>query len=259
MEPMASRAFYDAGSGIALAHVRHRFRPFTVAALAAVLALVATAPAVRGAETSAPTIVSLTERAERRLPRDLLAADLAVTASSSDPRKLQDEINRRMTAALARARSVPNVTLSTTGYTLNEVHPEHAPSHWEGRQALHLESKDQAALLALVGGLQTDGLTIARLSAGVSPAAERAAEDELTAEALKLVAARAEHIAVALDMRVAGYRSLHIGNAAVPPAPMRAFLGAAPAPAAVAAPVAEPGEATVSLSVEAEIELVPRQ
>jgi hypothetical protein len=38
---------------------------------------------------------------------------------------------------------------------------------------------------------------------------------------------------------------------------MRAFLGAAPAPAAIAAPVAEPGEATVSLSVEAEIELAP--
>lgn len=88
----------------------------------------------------------------------------------------------------------------------------------------------------------------------------RAAEDELTAEALQRLKLRAERAADALGLRVTGYRAIRLGAAGgeAPPRPMpraaMADLAAANAPA----PIAEPGRATVRVSVEADVLLGPK-
>lgn len=230
--------------------------------LAALLLAGEALPAVAAEASAVPptgvTLVTLSEQARRQLPRDRLVSDLAVEASNADARRLQDEINRRMTAALARAKEVSAVTATTTGYNVYQSHPEKAPARWQGQAGLRLESTDRAALMTLVGALQAQGLTVTGLSAEVSPAATQAVEDALTTEALHRIAQRSQSVAAALDMNFSRYRTLHIGNVVPPPSPIMPMMRAM-AQAAPAAPVIEAGQATVMVSVTAEVELTPRR
>jgi predicted secreted protein len=234
---------------------RERVRSFAFAAGAAAMALGLAATRPAGAQTTPdaadhpPTVLQLSEHAQRMLPRDRLRVELRAEATDTDPRRLQEEINRRMTAAVARAKEVPGITLTTTGYGVFQERAERQPARWRGSEGLSLVGRDFAALLGLAGALQEQGLVMTGLAADLSREAARSVEDELAGEAVARIGERAGRIAAALGMSVAGYRSLRVGNVAVPSLPLRA-MAAAGAPAA---PVAEPGEATVALEVEAEV------
>ena len=204
------------------------------------------------------TTLALSEHAERNLPRDRLVAELVVEASDADVAHVQAEINRRMAEASARAKAVPAVTVTTGAYSVYEERPDKAPPRWHGRQELHLEAKDRVALLQLIGTLQGDGLSVSSLNAVLSREAASAVEDELTDEALKRLRERAARIAAALGLQVESIGKLTIGNAAVPSQPIRYRFSATAATAAAPPPVVEAGDATVAVSIEAEIELTPK-
>ena len=59
-------------------------------------------------------------------------------------------------------------------------------------------------------------------------------------------------------MNFSRYRTLHIGNVAPPPSPIMPMMRAM-AQAAPTTPVIEAGQATVTVSVTAEVELIPRR
>ena len=105
--------------------------------------------------------------------------------------------------------------------------------------------------LKLVGMLLSDGLVMSSLSYEVSPETLRNAQDDLTAEALAAVGRRAASIAEATHLAVLRYRDLRVGNAETEGRPVPRFSGAAMA--AGAPPVAEPGEAVVRVTIEAEL------
>jgi uncharacterized protein YggE len=85
-----------------------------------------------------------------------------------------------------------------------------------------------------------------------SPEAVRAAEDELTAGALAAVDRRAASIAGHMHLSVLRYRDLRVGNAEAEGRPMPRFAAAAPAVGAPP-PAAEPGDAVVRVTVQAEL------
>jgi predicted secreted protein len=224
----------------------------------AALTLLAPTPAL-AADTAAPpgvTVIHLTERAERLMARDRLRAGLAVEVTGPVAQQVQAEINRRMEAALAKAKSVSTVKAETGGYS---VYPERNPGKpplWHGQQTLNLSSDAPADLLALVGDLQQQGLATQGLTFEVAQESLRKAEDGLTADALSVLRQRADKVAGDLGMTVQQIRDVSVGNAeggARPPMPMMRAAAAAPAP-----PVAEPGDAQVSVSVQAEIWLTPK-
>jgi len=218
--------------------------------------LVGIGNASQAQETTIPanaTVLHLSETVERKVPRDRLRAELAVEAVDADAAKVQAEINRRMTAALARIKAVPEITVETNGYNVFEDRSDKAAARWRGSQSVSLTAKDFAKLLALIGSLQQDGLVMRGLAPDLSREARQAVEDELTDAATTRLQQRADHIAAGLGMRVERLRDLRVGNVAVPPAPLRAMAlvgGAAATP-----PAAEPGEATVSVAVEADVML----
>jgi uncharacterized protein len=208
------------------------------------------------------TLLHLSEPAQRLVPRDQLRAVLRVEAVDADAAKLQAEIDRRLAAALAKAKSVTTLRLETGGYS---VYPESGPSivskarsdQWRGSASLSLIGLDPAPLLAVVGELQKAGLVLSSLAYELTPAAARAVEGELTDEALSRLQERAQKIAATLGMSVERLRDLHVGNA----------IGTQPGPrlfadkmvtASAPPPVAEPGEATVTVSVDADIVLMPK-
>ena len=177
-----------------------RVTPALCAMLLAVPTWAQTPGAVPPRDDSA-TVLRLVERSERMVKRDRLMAELRVEASDADPARLQAEINRRMAAALERAKATATVTVTTGGYHVYQqppgppvpdragAHPP--PPRWQGMQSLLLQSRDAGALLALAGTLQQQGLVLSSLAYELTPEAARAVEDELTEEALARLRQRA--------------------------------------------------------------------
>ncbi len=200
------------------------------------------------------TVLHLTQTAERMVTRDLLRVELRVEESGVGAASVQAAINRRMAAAVERARQVQGVRVETGSYNVGEERPQNAPAHWRGGQSLILIGQNADALLKLAGVLQSDGLSTSSLAYQVSPETVRGAEEDLTAEALATLDHRAGSIADRMHLAVLRYRELRVGNAetAGPPGPRLTAMAAA-------APAAEAGEAVIRVTIEAELVLGPRR
>jgi len=197
------------------------------------------------------TVLHLSQTAERSVLRDLLRIDLRVEETGADPLTIQSSVNRRMAAALDRAHQVQGVQVETGSYGVGEERPQTGPSRWRATQSLILRSKAADAALKLAGALQSDGLLMSSMAYEASPEIVRGAEEDLTAEALAALDRRAASIADRMHLNMLRYRDLHVGNAETGGRPVPRF-----AAAAMAAPVAEPGEATIRVTIEAELLLV---
>jgi uncharacterized protein len=216
------------------------------------LFLLAPVPAMAEATESSPTVLHLSQTAERRVMRDLLCVELRVEETGSDPLALQAAVNRRMAAALQRARQVQGVEVETGNYEVNEEQPPNAPHRWRASQSLILTGKAADAVLKLAGTLQSNGLLMSSMTYEVSPETVRGAEEDLTAEALAGLAQRASSVADRVHLSVLRYRDLRVGNAETGGQPMPRF-----AAMAMAAPVAQPGEAVIRVTVSADLLLGP--
>jgi uncharacterized protein len=195
------------------------------------------------------TVLHLSQTAERMVLRDLLRIDLRVEETGADPLAIQTAINRRMAAALDRAHQVQGVRVETGSYGVGEERPQSGPSRWRGSQSLILRSTAADAALKLAGALQSDGLLMSSMAYEASPETVRGAEEDLTAEALAALDRRAASVAGHMHLAVLRYRDLHVGNAETEGRPVPRFAVAAMA----AAPVAEPVEATIRVTIEAEL------
>jgi predicted secreted protein len=198
------------------------------------------------------TVLHLSQTAERSVVRDVLRVELRAEETGADARSVQAAINRRMAAALDRARQVQGVRVETGSYNVGEEHPQNGPSRWRGSQSMILTGKDSDSTLKLAGALQSDGLSTSSLAYDTAPETVRGAEEDLTAEALAALDHRAAAIADRMHLAVLRYRDLRVGNAETGGRPVPRF-----AAMAMAAPVAEPGEAIVRVTIEAELLLAP--
>jgi uncharacterized protein len=194
------------------------------------------------------TVLHLSQTAERSVLRDLLRVELRVEETGADPLAIQSAINRRMAAALDRAHQAQGVRVETGAYGVGEERPQSGPSRWRGTQSLIVTSKAADVALKLAGALQSDGLLMSSIAYEVSPETLRGAEEDLTAEGLAALDRRVGSIAGLMHLVVLRYRDLRVGNAETGGRPGPRF-----AMAAMAAPVAEPGEATVRVTIEAEL------
>ena len=199
-----------------------------------------------------PMVLHLTQTAEQKVVRDLLRIELRVEEMGADALTVQAAINRRMAAALDRARQVQGVQVETGSYPVGEEQPQNGPARWRGSQSLILTGKAADAMLKLAGVLQSDGLVMSLLAYEVSPETVRGAEEDLTAEALAGLQQRAASIADRLHLAVLGYRELRVGNAETGAQPMPRF-----AAMAMAAPVAAAGQSTIRLTIDAAVLLGP--
>lgn len=153
-------------------------------ALAALLSLL---PLAAGAADepqppAAATILHLSERAERQVPRDELVLLLRVEATAKTAHDAQAEVNRRMPAAIEEAKKDPSVKAETPAMNVFEVREPNKQPVWRATEALQLRGKDFTAALALLGRLEEQGLLVSALNFEVSRDALKGIEDALTAE-----------------------------------------------------------------------------
>jgi uncharacterized protein len=201
-----------------------------------------------------PTVLHLSQTAERKLARDLLYVDMRAERTGADALPVETAINQMMAKALAQAKQVQGIVVETGSYSVYHVE---TPAQWSGNQTLSLSGTDSDALLKLAGTLQGQGLVMSNLHYEASPKTVKSAEDALTAEALTGLQNRAAAIAQQLRTSVLGYRDVTVGNAQSGGGPMPRVFAAEGAMAA-STPVAAPGEATVRVTVSADILLAPK-
>jgi predicted secreted protein len=222
----------------------------------AVVAALALAPSLPARADDATTAITFTETAERELRHDRLRIHLRVEQTGTDIGPVQAEVNRRMAAALDRARAVPGLAIETGSYW---VHRDEAgstrPARWRASQTLTLAGSDTAALLQLAGQLQQEGLLLSGMGWELSREARRAVEDALTGEAIARLRARGETLATAMEARVLRFARIAVGNAGGHRPPMPGLRSAAMGDSLRRdVPVAgEPGTETVQVSIEAEL------
>ena len=121
------------------------------------------------------------------------------------------------------------------------------------RSELLLESRDPAALSAVIGKLQSL-LAVGNIQFLPAPETRRKSEDEATQEAIETFRAKADRIAAAMK-KPYRIRSMNIGGAGhyAPPVAMAraAMMAAEAAPMPV-----EAGESSLTINVSGQIELL---
>jgi predicted secreted protein len=220
------------------------------------------APAGAAGPAPAPTHLTLQETAEARVAGDRLIVTLRAETRGPDAAEVQGRLNRQMAAALARSKAVDGLVVSTGTYTVQEVvAPEEGAKPgkrgWLAAQSLSLESPAErsAALLALAGALQNDGLMISSTGSALSVETRRAVEDRLVREAIGQVRGQAETAAGALGLAVTGIRAVRIDRGGAPHPVMMRAAGDTMMAKAMVAPSVEPADLRVSVSVDAEFDL----
>ncbi len=211
-----------------------------------------------GSPARADTLLHLADTETVTVAPDELAASLRAEASSANPADAQQRVNAAMADALAHARKVAGVTVSTGAYSVWHVGPtpQDSSERWQASQSLELTSHDSVALLTLVGTLQHNGLAIGQLGWRLSRAAERKAHDEATRQAIAALRGKAQEAAALLDLRFASFKEVRLDSAAQVPVPR--FVGAMSAMAASAPPTAVAADVPVSATAEADAILLPK-
>jgi uncharacterized protein len=207
------------------------------------------------------TVLKLSETATVMVGPDELAASMRAEAIAPTAQDAQKRVNELMAAAIAAAKKVSGITVSTGSYNVWRVAapPTDRNERWQSGQSLNLSGKDAEAMLKLVGDLQQMGLLQSNLLWRLSRDSEHKARQEATRQALSSLRARADEAAEILGLRFDSFREVRLDSVAPPPIMPRLQMAtratmAAPAPP----PNAEAEDLPVTASAEADVMLKPR-
>ena len=218
------------------------------------------------------TIISLSALEQVEIKQDLLDASLRIEIEGKDAQKIQNDINTAMQKALDASKDLKDVKASTGQYYVYSYNPNvqqpvaeqksktKAPNIWKGSQTIELKSKNQAELLELAGKIQDLGFVMNGLNYTLSPEQTESYRDGLMTAALKKIQTKADLAAKALGK--SGYDIVEVnvdGANPFPPVPVMYAKAARMemVQSDMAAPVAQAGDQTVSLSVNARVLLKP--
>lgn len=250
-------------------------RLFYTALLASFIFTAAPALADERADIGLPpqghTLVNLSATESRNLKQDLLVASLRIEEKNKESLPIQKKINETMTKAIAIAKKYDTLKVETGSYSLYEYHEPiidekdgkvvRHDKQWRGAQTLTIRSVDSESVLKAAGEIQALGLVMSNLQYTLSPEVEEKEKDAMLVAALKKLQDKAGVIAKTLGK--GGYELADVNvdqGYAQPPvmyaraAKMEMAMASADA---MPAPVAEAGESTVTLSVNARVLLTP--
>jgi predicted secreted protein len=224
------------------------------ALLVALAALVAGAAAAQPVAPDPKNRVLFSVERSREVANDWITALIGTSDEDSDAARLADRVNQKMTWALGVAKQAHGIEVRSGGYQTHPVHDEKGKiTRWGASQDLILEGSDVDAVSALIGKLQSQ-LALRSISFSVSPETRRKTEDGLIGDALMAFQERAKRVQSGLGARDYELVSLSLqmpgGGGPVP-----AYARAEMMMGKVAAPSFESGRSTLTVRVDATIEL----
>ncbi len=208
-------------------------------------------------------VLNLSATEQQEVAQDTLNATLDFVVQGRDQVALQNLVNAAVKKALDSAKAVDGVQVQTGYYQVYQVQNEPGIFSadnpvWRAQQSLQLHSLDSAALLALVGDLQSTGLTVTNLYYTLSAARYEQVSGELTIQVLQTLQQRATNAGGALGKQSAALVEVSLdGNANVPVTREIYAMSARAMDMKMETPSAEPGETTVSVTVSARAILSP--
>jgi predicted secreted protein len=184
------------------------------------------------------TTLTLTQRLDRRVPRDLVQVELRIDLLGADPKQLQTQIAALLDSATKKAKAIPTITVETGAYTVLRQTDARAPrsvpsamvmsnngsvvpmtvssaGDWHAVQLLSLTTSDVATLAPLVSDLENDGLQLSDMRVSLSSEAMRRVQDELETDAVAALRKEAERLATAMDMKIERFVNFNV-NASPP-------------------------------------------
>lgn len=201
--------------------------------------------------------ISATE--QRDVDQDLLIATLRIESENEDNKFVQNEVNKAMAKALELAKDYKDVKAITRTYNVHSYDKNAGKRNmppnvvWKAQQSVELKSKNSEELLELAGKIQGAGFVMGGLDYVLSPELAAQIQDEMLEAALEKLQTRANRAAKALGKSEAELKEINTNGNYVPqPKVMHARMEmAAMASDAMAAPVASPGETTITMNVDA--------
>ena len=231
--------------------------------LAAAVPLLAQNQLSLGELQAGQLVLNLSATEQQEVAQDTLNATLDFVVQGRDQVALQNLVNAAVKKALDSAKAADAVQVQTGYYQVYQVQNEPGIFSadnpvWRAQQSLQLHSLDSAALLALVGDLQSTGLTVTNLYYTLSPARYEQVSGELTIQVLQTLQQRATNAGGALGKQSAALVEVSLdGNANVPVTREIYAMSARAMDMKMETPSAEPGETTVSVTVSARAILSP--
>lgn len=219
------------------------------------------APLFAAAPAWAGTNLTIAATGQASVAPDEATASLNVRAQEDSAAKAQALVNKTVAQALAQAKSVADVKVTTGGYSTYTVTPDNnGPQQFVAQQSLSLVQPaaggvPSGAFSSLLGTLQQDGLLLNSLSGDLSDAGQRQAQQAAITDALTQIQAQAGGIAAQLHQQVGKINSLDV-NATTNFGP-RPVMMMAMARDAAPAPQSAPDNVQVTANVTAKIELTP--
>ncbi|MGH1398508.1 MAG: SIMPL domain-containing protein [Alphaproteobacteria bacterium] len=207
----------------------------------------------------AESLLHISATEQREVDQDLLIANLRIEVENADNKYVQNEVNKAMAAALKEAKSFKDVKAITRGYNVHQYDKNRGRNGtrpnmvWKGSQSVQLKSKNAEELLDLAGKMQGAGLIMGGLNYTLSPAKAAEIQDEMLEAALEKLTARAQRAAKALGKNKAELKEINTQGNYTPHQPVytQSRMMAKGADMEMAAPVASPGETTLTMNVSA--------
>jgi uncharacterized protein YggE len=207
---------------------------------------------------AAQTALRLSASGTAQAAPDEAVANFNVQAVKPDAASAQGAVNQAVAKAMAAAKEVPGVVVTTGGYNSYSSTPNgQTQTQFTASQSLTLtkpamDGVPDKVFTTLLAQMQADGLLLNGLSGDLSQAGQDKAQRAAIRDALAQLRVQADDIADALHKKVGALKTLNVntGGGPVPPMPrMMAMAVAAPAPQSA------PDKITITANVSAEIEL----
>ena len=209
---------------------------------------------------AAQTALTLSANGAAQAAPDEAVANFNVQAIKPDAASAQGAVNQAVAQAMAAARAVPGVVVTTGGYSSYASTPDgQSKPQFAAQQSLTftqpaIDGVPDKAFTALLAKLQADGLLLNGLSGDLSQAGQEAVQRAAIRDALAQLHAQAADIADALHKKVGALKTLNVNTGGGPVSPMPRMMALA---AAAPAPQSAPDKVTMTANVSAEIELDP--
>lgn len=205
-------------------------------------------------------ILNLNATEQTSVDQDTLNVFMQYTSQGRDTVALQDEVNRMLREARDILDDTDNINFSIQQYSVYPIDSVNTSNPmWRAQQGIQMTSMNSEALLVVTARLQDAGLTMSNMNYSLSSERYEAVSDSLMATALAKLQARAEEAARLLGKSKAELIEINLNGSQDFGAPMFgvAEMRISAAADSMSVPVAEPGLARVTFTVNARALLWP--
>ena len=200
-------------------------------------------------------VVNLGASASVQVPQDVMQVTFTTTSDGRDANTVQTALKKALDAALteARAAATPRqLEVRTGNFSLHPRYDKTVITGWQGTAELIVEGRDMVAIGQLAGRIAS--MTIGRVDYSLSREQREAVEGKVAAEAIASFRAKAADYARQFGYTGFTIREVNVNaNEGGGPVPMR--MKAASAYAADSALPVEAGNASVTVSVNGNVQM----